>query len=259
MNAENPPITAYMRTFNEERMISAVIDGAFLVAREVIIIDSGSTDKTKEIARAKGAIVIEQAWLGWGKQKGPAEDAATHDWLLDLDADEVVTEEFAKEVTALFREQEPAKKVYRTMLALAPPTGKPWLNFGLQTRHKLYDRRTIRMPKHDSWDQFRIPADMEVGRLKAPILHYAFADIAHLTAKLNRNSSIKVPMKSKRTLAFRITCGLPIYFAQRYLLDQYFRGGVYGFALALIYGHARWLRDVKMWEERAKSDQSSSE
>ncbi|VAV95191.1 hypothetical protein MNBD_ALPHA05-1428, partial [hydrothermal vent metagenome] len=53
-------------------------------------------------------------------------------------------------------------------------------------------------------------------------------------------------------LVVRILFGLPFYFAKRYFLDQYFRGGVYGFALALIYGFARWLRDVKMWEQHRK-------
>ena len=87
--------------------------------------------------------------------------------------------------------------------------------------------------------------------MEARLLHYAFSDAGHLTAKLNRNSSIPVPLKSKSYLRVRILFGLPWYFGKRYFLDQYFRGGVYGFALAMIYGHARWLRDVKMWEEHA--------
>ena len=249
-----PPVSAYIRTLNEERLIGEVVRAAFLVAREVIIIDSGSTDRTIEIARESGAKIIEHEWVGWGRQKRVAEEACEYDWLLDLDADEVVTPEFAAEANALFAHGEPYYKVYRTYLALAMPTGAVWRKFGLQTRHKIYDRRVARMPDHDGWDQFRVPSGVAVGVIKAPMQHYAFTDIAHLNVKLNRNSSIPAPMKSRASLAARILFGLPLYFGKRYFMQQYFRGGVYGFALALIYGHARWLRDVKMWEQSTKRD-----
>lgn len=249
INDTRPPVSAYIRAFNEERKIGEVVRGAFLVAREVIVIDSGSTDRTKEIAATAGAKILEQEWVGWGKQKRVAEEACTYDWLLDLDGDEVVTPEFAKEANALFANGEPAFKVYKTFLALAMPTGDVWQDFGHQTRHKIYDRRVARMPNHDGWDQFRVPEGIEVGVVNTPMLHYAFTDIAHLMSKLNRNSSIPAPMKSRSTLASRILFGLPFYFAKRYFMQQYIRGGVYGFALALMYGYARWLRDVKMWEQ----------
>lgn len=251
-NPQTPPITAYVRTLNEERLIGKVVQAAQLIAREVIIIDSGSTDRTIAIATEAGAKVLEQKWLGWGRQKRPAEEAAQHDWLLDLDADEVITEAFAEEVAALFANGDPSRRIYRTYLALALPTGDIWRDFGLQTRHKLYDRRVVRMPDHDGWDQFRLPKGEPVGIVHAPMLHYAFTDIEHLVSKLNRNSSIPAPAKSRASLALRIFFGLPIYAAKRYFLQQYFRGGVYGAALAIIYGWGRWLRDIKMWEHRSQ-------
>lgn len=248
---EKPPVSAIIRAKNEQRLIAEVVRAALLAAREVIVVDSGSTDATVELARAAGATVIEHEWRGWGRQKRIAEDACAYDWMLDLDADEVVTPEFAEELKEMFKDGEPPKKIYRTMLALVPPVGEPWMNFGNQTRHKVYDRRVVRAPNHDGWDQFRLPKNVEIGVMKSRLLHYAYKDAAHLMDKLNRNSSIPVPLKSKSYLALRIVCGLPFYFAKRYVSDQYFRGGVYGFALALIYGYARWLRDVKMWERLA--------
>jgi glycosyltransferase involved in cell wall biosynthesis len=247
-----PPVSAIIRTFNEQRLIAEVVRAALTAAREVVIVDSGSTDQTVSLARAAGAHVIEHEWTGWGRQKRIAEDACEHDWMLDLDGDEVVTPEFAQELAELFANGEPPKKIYRTMLALVPPVGAPWMNFGNQTRHKVYDRRIIRAPDHDGWDQFRLPKDIDIGHMKARMLHYAFTDVAHLVNKLNRNSSIPAPLKSRPYLMVRIVFGLPFYFAKRYVMDQYFRGGVYGFALALIYGFARWLRDVKMWEQHRK-------
>jgi len=253
---QRPPISAYIRTLNEERMIGDVVRAALLVADDVIVVDSGSTDGTQRIAEDAGARVIAQEWLGNGKQKRFAEDACQHDWLLDLDADEIVSEALAAEIGALFANGEPPFNIYRTMLALVPPVGAPWRDFGLQVRHKLYDRRIARAPDHVAWDQFDIPAGVAVGKLQEPILHHAFTGAAQFMGKLNRNSSVRaeaLPLKPKHYLALRILFGGPFYFAKKYLLQQYFRGGVYGFALASMSAYGRWLRDVKMWERASRN------
>ena len=252
-----PPISAYIRTLNEERMIADVVRAAKQIAREVIVVDSGSSDQTIALAREAGAHVIEHEWRGNGCQKRIAEDACAHAWLLDLDADEIVSPELAAEINALFANGEPPRRIYRTMLALVPPAGAPWRDFGLQTRHKLYDKRFIRMPAHKAWDQFKLPEGEPVGVLQEPIMHRAFTGAAQYMGKLNRNSSVRaeaLPLKSKPYLALRILFGLPFYFAKRYFLDQYFRGGIYGFAIAFMSGYGRWLRDVKMWERWAQSN-----
>ncbi len=257
MHAESrPPLSAYIRTLNEARMIGDVVRAALQVAGEVVVIDSGSTDGTREIARETGARIIEHEWLGNGFQKRLAEDACSHNWLLDLDADEIVSPQLAAEIAALFAGGEPPQKIYRTMLALVPPVGRPWLGFGLQVRHKLYDRRVVRAPAHKAWDQFDIPEGVAVGRLKQPILHHAFTGAAQFMGKLNHNSTVRaeaLPLKSRPYLALRILFGFPFYFAKKYFLQQYFRGGVYGFALASMSAYGRWLRDVKMWERSCAS------
>ncbi len=250
-----PPLSAYIRTRNEQRLIADVVKAALNVADEVVVVDSGSTDNTVTLAQAAGARVGHQDWLGNGRQKRAAEDLCRHDWLLDLDADEIVTEELAAEIRELFAGGAPSRPVYRTPIAIAPPVGKPWIGFGGVVRHKLYDRRVVRAPDHAAWDQFDIPSAADVGTLKAPILHHVFIDTAHLIDKLNRNSSTRARVldpKPAPVLIVRIFFGLPFYVAKRYVLDGLFRGGVYGFAFSMMSGFGRWLRDVKMYERRLK-------
>jgi glycosyltransferase involved in cell wall biosynthesis len=261
MTETRPPLSAYIRTLNEERMIADVVRAALQVADEVVVVDSGSTDRTIALAQAAGARVIEQPWLGNGKQKRVAEDACRHDWLLDLDADELVTEDLAEEIASLFKGGAPTHAVYAVNLALVPPVGEPWRGFALQKRNKLYNRTAVRQPDHEAWDQFDIPESVSAGRLKAPILHYSFTGVAGFLDKLNKHSSVraeKLALKPGSVLALRILFGLPFYFAKKYILQQYVRGGVYGFALAMMSAQGRWLKDVKMWErlkrERGKSD-----
>lgn len=246
-----PPLSTFIRTRNEARMIGEVVRAARLVADEVVVVDSGSTDDTVAIAEAAGARVIRQPWLGNGRQKRFAEGQCRHDWLLDLDADEVVSPALAAEIAALFAGGAPSARIYRTPVAIAPPVGEPWLGFGGVVRHKLYDRRAVRAPDHEAWDQFELPKGEAIGALTSPILHYAFADAAHLIDKLNRNSSTRaraLDPKPLPVLALRIFFGLPFYVGKRYILDGLFRGGVYGLAFSMMSGFGRWLRDVKMFE-----------
>ena len=110
MNTPPPPIplTCYIRTLNEAKRIRPVVEKVIEIGAEVIIVDSGSTDNTREIARAAGAVVIEKKWEGNGFQKRNGEDAASNDWLLDLDADEVLSPELQAEIRALFSNGAPA-------------------------------------------------------------------------------------------------------------------------------------------------------
>ncbi len=244
------PISCYIRTLNEERRIAEVIRAAFQVASEVIVVDSGSTDATLDLARAAGAQVIEQPWLGNGRQKRVGEDAARHDWLLDLDADEVVSPELAAEIRALF-EESPPLNMYRIKVVTVPPFGEPWWTFKLKFVIKLYNKRHIRIPDHAAWDQFTPSPQDKIGRLRAPLLHYQFTGIELVLAKLNRATSIRAResrLKSLPMVIARIIFGMPFYFFREYILNGLFKGGVYGFAYALTLAFGRWLKDVKMYE-----------
>jgi len=165
-------LSCYIRTRNEERLIASVIERALTVADELVIVDSGSTDRTLEIARSFGARVVEQTWLGWGRQKRVGEDACTNDWLLDLDADEVLTPELSNEISELFANGEPSTPVWFVRMVTAPPVGEPWYKFRVDNRKKLYNRRYIRMPDDRAWDQLAVPSGVQVGQLREPLLHY---------------------------------------------------------------------------------------
>ena len=246
-----PPVSAYIRTKDEERMIGQVIRAAQQIAREVVLVDSGSTDKTIEIAEELGARVVRAPWLGGGRQKRIGEDACTYDWLLDLDGDEIITPELAAEISALFAKGEPAAPIYELMMATVPPVGRPWRTFNLVDRRKLYDRRVVRAPDHPNYDQFKAPAGVRVGRLRQPLLHYSFRDLSQLEDKFNRNSAGRArdtKLKPLWLVQLRLLFGKPFYFLNQYARRGLWRAGWYGFAVANIAAHGRWLRDAMMLE-----------
>lgn len=256
-----PPISCYIRTLNEERKIAEVVSAALAVAREVVVVDSGSTDATVALAEKAGARVEHVAWRGVGGQKRAGEDLCAHDWLLDLDADEVVTPELAAEIAALFEHGAPEEIAFRTPLVTAPPIGAPWYGVDIQVRAKLYDRRRIRIPDSKAWDQFKPPKDARVGRLTAAILHYSFTGVEHLMNKVNRNTTAraKEALKPLPLVVMRIFFGFPFYFFKRYILRGLILKGVYGFVFAVTVATGRWLRDVKMFEIHMKKKDGHGE
>lgn len=246
-----PPISCYIRTKNEERLIGEVIRAAAAAVDEVVLIDCGSTDRTIEIAETAGARVVSSPWLGWGKQKRLGEDAAKHNWVLDLDADEIVTPELAEEIRALFANGEPPRPVYQLMMATAPPVGAPWMNYNLVDRRKLYDKRVIRIPDHAMDDQIKPPTGMQLGHLKGRLLHRSFTELAQLEDKFNRHSSAAArdtKLKPLWLVMLRLLFAKPFYFLNQYLRRGLWRAGWYGFAVANIAAHGRWLKDAKMLE-----------
>ena len=122
------PLSCYIRTLNEAKRIGPVVKKVVEIGAEVIIVDSGSTDDTRKIARAAGATVIEKKWEGNGFQKRNGEDAASNGWLLDLDADELLAPDLQDEIRTLFAKGEPNPAVYALKLVTVPPVpqGAVW-------------------------------------------------------------------------------------------------------------------------------------
>jgi len=254
------PISCYIRTLNEARMVARVIEGALLICSEVIVVDSGSTDDTVGIAERAGARVVKQAWLGLGKQKRFAEELCANNWLLDLDADEIVTPEFADEVRAIFAKGEPDCVAYETMLVTVPPVGKPWWDFAVTDRRKLYDKRKLRQPDHVAWDQFTIPAGMKAGHIRAPLMHYSFPDLQHLAAKINGYSGVgarESKPKAFWVVALRVMFAEPFYFLRFLIGRGLWRAGLYGWAVSGVVAHGRWLKDAKMLEIQLKQREAA--
>src|SRR5438105_1940371 len=97
-------ISGTIITFNEEDRIAQAI-ASLSCCNEIVVVDSGSTDRTREIAAKHGARVLVHAWGGYSRQKNYASLHASHDWILSLDADERVSIELSNEIIAWKRQE----------------------------------------------------------------------------------------------------------------------------------------------------------
>ena len=247
------PLSCYIRTLNEAKRIGPVVKKAKETGAEVIVVDSGSSDQTREIARAAGARVIENKWEGNGFQKRIGEDSATYDWLLDLDADEIISTELRDEIRDLFSKGEPEPGIFSIKLVIVPPVpkGAVWNKANVMWFNKLYHKSVVRIPAHAAWDHFQVPKRVKPRQLKGTLLHYSFRDIEQLMNKMNRVSSVRANetrLKARWFLVVRILFAFPFYFFKKYIKNGMYRAGIYGFTCAAIIASNRWLKDVKMYE-----------
>ncbi len=105
------PISVFIITKNEEDRIEKAINSVTDFADEILIIDSGSTDKTIQICKNLGVNVIFNEWRGYGQQKIFGENQCKNDWILNIDADERVSKELIDEITKIFTKDIPNKYI----------------------------------------------------------------------------------------------------------------------------------------------------
>jgi glycosyltransferase involved in cell wall biosynthesis len=172
-----PPLSVTIVAQNEERTVARVLAPVNEIADEVIFLDSGSTDRTVEIAKPFGVRFYHQDWLGYSEQKNKAIDLASGEWILSLDADEVLTLALVEEIRELMRRGIPDDiagfKIPRVLFIGDSPVrgGGFYPDAQLRLIRKGKGRFQPRVV-HES-----IRAEGKVGQLSNDMLHYAYKDV----------------------------------------------------------------------------------
>lgn len=254
------PISAFIITKDEEKRLPATL-AALDWVDEIIVVDSGSTDRTCKIAREAGAEVRHRDWNGYGPQKVFAESLCRHDWVLNVDADEVVTPELAQEIAALFSGEGPQPGVWRLrILTVYPGDRRPRPLAADFNEIRLYYRSVAGYRDHPVFDRV-VPLDQTPsGQLKAPVWHFTLTDWAQFVDKENRHSSFLAIEQGARRLPFlrvRLFIEMPWTFLKFYLLRRHITGGWKGFFFSLSAAYARTLRLAKMLERRSTARASA--
>ena len=223
-------ITCTIISMNEADRIGRTIESALLVADEIVVIDSGSTDDTVAIAQGLGAKVTFNAWPGFGPQKRLAEDTATHDWVLNLDADEVLSDELILEIINWKKlyNSEPCGYKFK-QITVYPKDTKPRVMADYHHYIRLYDRRKMRFANslvHDAVE----PGDHDIGVFSGDCLHYSWRSLEHLARKLDSYTTLQAKEIKKPVwqLKLRRPFEYPILFFRYYVVRCHFTGGLYG-------------------------------
>src|SRR5690606_15828128 len=163
------PISVFVIAQNEEARLARTL-AAVAWADQLVVVDSGSTDSTLEIARAAGAEVHHHDWHGYGPQKSFAESLCRHDWLLNIDADEVVTPALAEEIRELLAGNLQPGAYRVRILTVYPGRDRPRWLANDYNEVRLYHRAVARYRPHPLFD--RVESDVSPGQLRQPVHHF---------------------------------------------------------------------------------------
>lgn len=242
-------ISVFLITFNEEGRLPATLKAAGRIADEIVVVDSGSTDATIDIAQAAGAKVHHHAFEGYGQQKRAGEDLCENDWLLNLDADEVLSGGLISAIEEIKRGKKLPYDGYRLHILNVYPghtEPRPFANDYNEVR--LYNRSVMRYREHALHDRVEIPENARIGQLEAPIHHHPYTSFAQLADKLDRFSTHQAQQtsKSKLQVLLRLPFEFPFQFLKFYLLRRHFTGGIKGLQFSAVSAYYRWMRLMKM-------------
>jgi len=249
MPATRQPLSVAIITLNAASQLEDCLKSVRF-ANEIVVVDSGSTDGTQALAERYGARVIEQAWLGFGPQKQFAVEAAGHDWVLCLDADERVSPELQAAIESALHS--PAAAAFRfarcnRFLGRYLKYGEGYPDWSL----RLFDRSQAHWS--DDAVHEKVVANGAVGTLKGDLLHDSAETLAAYLTKQNRYTTLAAEMAvaaGKRASFGRLAFSPVVRFIKFYLIRQGFRDGLPGLIHIAIGCFNSFLKYAKMLEKQ---------
>lgn len=222
---------------NEENFIEDAVKSASF-ANEVLILDSGSTDRTCNISKKLGAKVEYQEWLGFGKQKQKAVELASNDWVFVLDSDERFTSDLQKEILKLL--SNPEKKGY-FVPRLNNFWGKDIKSCGLYPDYslRLFNRNSGRFNDREVHESVII--EDEAGYLKNHMKHLAYDNIEQFINKQNKYSSLS----QKKKNIFKAMINPYWTFFKLFIIKKGFLDGWDGFIISKLYAQYTFWKYIK--------------
>ena len=243
-------ISATIIAFNEERNIARVIE-SLRCCDEILVLDSGSNDRTVEIATKLGARVVEASWHGYAAQKNIAAELSSNDWILSLDADESLSEALEAEIWHI-KKSGPQFDGY-TVPRLAQYLGRWILHSGWHPDRKvrLFDRRKAKWV--GSFVHESVTVTGSVGHLKSNLLHFTCNSLSEHVRSMDRYTTLaaqEIATNQKNITVSLLLFDPPWTFFRTYFLKLGFLDGPEGLAIAYM---AAFYNFVKYFKARAMS------
>jgi glycosyltransferase involved in cell wall biosynthesis len=255
--ANRMKITATIITHNEESNIRAACESVAW-ADEILVVDSESTDATREVAASAGARVIVNPWPGFAAQKQFATDQSTNDWVFSLDADERVSDELRGSIGALAGSNATADG-YR--LSRRTFYQDRWIRGG--GWYPDWQLRLFRKSR-GHWKQRHIHESVEMNNgarveiLRGDLLHYTVRDAADHHRMIGERyaplAARQMFEDGRRTNGLTVATAGPAAFIRSLILKGGFRDGLAGITIANFAAHHAFLKHLMLWEMQRDRD-----
>lgn len=220
-------------TKNEELNLPRTLDAIKNIADEIIIVDSGSTDNTESIAQSFGAKFYDEEWKGYGKQKNSVLDKCKGDWILLIDADEVVSDKLSLQIENIINgdHKYDVYKLNRCSICFGKEIKYGgWSNEYIE---RLWKNGAVKVSESDVHETYITKHG--TGKLKGKLLHYTYSSLEAYFNTFNRYTSlmsVNYHKRSKRSKIVQFTIKPGFAFFKMYILKLGFLDGIEGLLLA---------------------------
>ncbi len=253
MTTENK-ISAVIITKNEELNIERCLKSLHWVD-EIVVVDSGSTDRTVEICKRYNCKIIETEWLGFGKTKQLAVNSASYNWVLSIDSDEQVSDNSVRVIkTLLENPQHKAYKAYKVQIK-SFYLGRMIHHSGWGNEFKLRIFNKEFGNYNDSVIHESVVIAGEKPHVKVELNHYTYPTLEKNMEKLDRYSSLQAKELFEKGKKYSLVL-IPLFvlnkFINMYLINLGFLDGKEGFLLANMSAFGVFLKYAKLWELNKK-------
>lgn len=235
-------ITATIITLNEAGNISDAIESVEW-ADEILVVDSESTDATRDLAERRGARVIVNPWPGFSKQKQFAADSASNDWIFSLDADERVSQELRSSIDELRTKGATQLAGGYRVARRAYYMGR-WIRGGgwyPDYQLRLFNRRSGHWGDRIIHESVVMNENARVETLRGDLLHYSMSDPAHHRRMIDERyaplGAAQMHREGKRTSHLQMAVAGPLAFLRSFVLKGGFRDGLAGYTIARLAAH----------------------
>lgn len=246
-------ISATIITFNEASNIKAACE-SLAWADEIVVVDSNSTDATREIAAACGARVITNEWPGFGAQKQFAVNRAENDWIFSLDADERVSDQLKASIEAL-KHNRRAEEIDGYAIARRTYYQGRWIRGGgwyPDYQLRLFNRTKGHWKLRHIHESVVMETGARVGEIGGDLLHYTSPNAAHHHRMIGERyaplAAQQMFEEGRRTSIWKVVTAGPSAFLRSWFLKGGFRDGFAGFTIASFAGHHAFLKHLMLWE-----------
>lgn len=245
----NTPISVVIITKNEEKNIGRCLKSVLAIADEIVVVDSCSTDNTKNICLNYNVNFIEQAFLGYIEQKNFALSKATHQWVLSLDADEALDETLIQSILKV-KQNAPLHDAYK-MNRLTNFCGK-WIRHGRwypDQKIRLFNKENGYWGGENPHDKILFKQATQAIHLKGDILHYSYYSLEEYLQQINKFSTIQAEgafKKGKKAPIYKIYINPLVAFIRAYIIKMGFLDGYRGLIIAIGIAYTTMLKYAKL-------------
>lgn len=235
-------------TYNEEANIDRCLDSVQDIADEIVIIDSNSEDNTVDICLQKGARVVQIPFENFVKQRNNANAAAVYDYILTIDADEVLSPELITSIKVLKESWQ--YDVYE-INRLNNYCGQ-WIKhcgWYPEWRPRLFDRRKVQWAGLLVHEKLELNSSATKSRLNGHLLHYSYNSVSEHIQRINRYSDLTAQeafIQKKKSNLFKIWFNPKLRFFRDYLIKGGFRDGYYGYTICKTSALTTFLKYTKL-------------